>query len=317
MPLYQGVKFIRQPGRMRKVKKARAAAFAVVTVALVTGILLIPTPLRVQGTLVLVPAKAAEVYAEVPGRLVALDVRDGEFVKSGASIARLSNPEKQLEYEQLAQQHDACHVKGVWYGSLSDTNSRALSQQNFQMERDLEPAITKISEQIAKLNLTAPRDGQVMGLPNKQTIGQYLKPGKPFAEVGDPHKLEAHLILDQSDVDLIRSQDPRNKPTAWVKIYGTSETTWKSYVGEVATRNREEIAPELSNLAGGEIATKQDEKTGQAKPLTAVYEVIIPIDNPDLELQPGLRGFAKIDGGHSTMAWWCWRMITKTFHFTL
>src|SRR3954465_10319321 len=63
MPLYQCVKFIRQPGRMRKVKKARAAAFAVVTVALVTGILLIPTPLRVQGTLNLVPARAAEVYA--------------------------------------------------------------------------------------------------------------------------------------------------------------------------------------------------------------------------------------------------------------
>src|SRR5258708_35784168 len=100
MPLYQGAKFFRQPGRMRKVKKGRAAAFAVVTVALVTGILLIPTPLRVQGTLVLVPAKAAEIYAEVPGRLVALDVRDGEFVKAGASIARLSNPDKHLEYEQ-------------------------------------------------------------------------------------------------------------------------------------------------------------------------------------------------------------------------
>ena len=82
-----------------------------------------------------------------------------------------------------------------------------------------------------------------------------------------------------------------------MKIYGTSETTWKSYVGEVATRNREEIPPELSNLAGGEIATKQDQKTGQAKPITAVYEVIIPIDNADLLLQPGLRGFAKIDGG--------------------
>ena len=177
--------------------------------------------------------------------------------------------------------------------------------------------IAKISEQIDKLTLIAPRDGQVMGVPHRQTIGQYLKPGKPFVEVGDPRKLEAHLILDQSDVNLVRSEDERNKPTAWVKIYGTSETTWKSYVGEVALRNREEIPPELSNLAGGEIATKQDEKTGQAKPLTAVYEVIIPIDNADLRLQPGLRGFAKIDGGYSTLAWWLWRLITKTFHFTL
>jgi len=102
-----------------------------------------------------------------------------------------------------------------------------------------------------------------------------------------------------------------------VKIYGTSETTWKSYVSETARRNQEEVPAELATPAGGEIATKQDEKTGQNKPLTAVFEVIIPIDNPDLLLQPGLRGFAKIDAGHSTLAWWLWRLVTKTFHFTL
>jgi putative peptide zinc metalloprotease protein len=54
---------------------------------------------------------------------------------------------------------------------------------------------------------------------------------------------------------------------------------------------------------------------GRSSP--AVFEAIIPIDNPDLRLQPGLRGFAKIDAGHSTLAWWLWRMISKTFHFSL
>ena len=37
MPVYQIVKFLRTPGRLRKVKKARAAAFAVAAVALVAG----------------------------------------------------------------------------------------------------------------------------------------------------------------------------------------------------------------------------------------------------------------------------------------
>ena len=63
-------------------------------VAIVAGILLIPTPLRVQGTLVLTPAKPAEIYAEVPGRLVELKVRDGERVKKDTVLAELSNPEK-------------------------------------------------------------------------------------------------------------------------------------------------------------------------------------------------------------------------------
>jgi putative peptide zinc metalloprotease protein len=302
---------------LRKVKKARAAAFAAVFVASVIGILLIPTPLRVQGTLVLTAAKPAEIYAEVPGQLVTLNVRDGDYVKEGTILATLSNPEKRLEYLQLEEQQKVHHVKALWYGNSPDPNSRAQAQIHYRMEAELEPAISKLDEQLGKLTLVAPRDGQAMGVPHRETRGQYLKPGKPFMEIGDPHKLEAHLILDQSDVNLIIHPDNGKNPTAGVKVYGTTETTRKSYVGEVAQRNSEEIRPELSNAAGGEIATKQDPKTGQAKPISAVYEVVIPIDNPDLLLQPSLRGFAKIDAGHSTLAWWLWRLVTKTFHFTL
>jgi len=152
----------------------------------------------------------------------------------------------------------------------------------------------------------------VMGVPHPETVGQVLKPGKPFCEVGDPHHIEAHLIVDQSDVDLIRLGR-----RAWVKIYGRSETTYLSAVSEIAKRNRDEIPPELSHDAGGEIAAKADPKTGAVKPQTAVYEAIIPIENPSLTLQPGLRGFAKIDGGTSTFGWWLYRLFHKTFHFKL
>src|SRR3954462_1447371 len=104
MPFYQMFKFIRTPGRMRKVKKARAAIFALAAIAILAGVLLIPTPLRVQGTLVLTAAKPEEVYAEVPGRLVELKVRDGEWVKKGSELAILPNPEKVRERMQLQEQ---------------------------------------------------------------------------------------------------------------------------------------------------------------------------------------------------------------------
>ncbi len=102
-----------------------------------------------------------------------------------------------------------------------------------------------------------------------------------------------------------------------MKIYGRSETTYLSEVAEIAKRNRDEIPPELSHVAGGEIAGKADPKTGAVKPQNAVYEAIIPIENPLLTLQPGLRGFAKIDGGTSTFGWWLYRLFHKTFHFAL
>jgi len=312
MPLYQMIKFVRTPGRMRKVKKVRAASFAAVAVVTVACVLLIPTPLRVQGTLVLTPARPDRVYAEVPGRLKELFVRDGEWVKKDTVIATLSNPEKLRERSGLQEQYNINWHKARWYAHTSSNEGRALSRQHDQMAQDLTPAIEKVSEQIGSLTLIAHRDGQAEGVPHPETVGQWVKPGKPFCEVGDPHHLEAHLIIDQGDIDLVQL---RRK--AWVKVYGDSEVTWVSRVSEIAKRNRDDVPPELSNMAGGEIATKQDQKTGQAKPISAVYEVIIPVENPQLVLQPGQRGFAKIDGGTHTLGWWLWRMLTKTFHFTL
>ncbi|MEO6809753.1 MAG: HlyD family efflux transporter periplasmic adaptor subunit [Isosphaeraceae bacterium] len=313
MPFYQMFKFVRQPGRMRKVKKARAAAFFAVTGAAIAGILLIPTPLRVTGTLVLTAAQPAQIYAEIPGRLVELKVRDGDPVHEGQIIATLSNLDLQREREKMQGDLEVNIRKAMAYSkSFRSREDRALAMELEEHAQMLEPALAKITEQIGKLTLIAPRDGSALGVPHPETTGQWVKPGKAFCEVGDVRKLEAHLILDQTDIDLVRV-DRR----CWLKIYGNSEQTIKGRVSEVAKRNRDEIPPELSNLAGGEIATKPDPHTQQAKPLSAVYDVIIPVDNPELTLQPGLRGFAKIDGGYSSLGWWVWRLLTKTFHFTL
>jgi len=314
MPIYQMIKFVRQPGRMRKVKKARAAAFAAVAVAAIAGILAIPTPLRVSGTLVLTAARPAEVYAEVPGRLVELKVRDGDWVKEGQVLAELSNPEKMRERANYQTQQKESYAKYETFWNLrsADLSNRSQAESYLQIAHQMDPTIEKVNDQIIKLTLVAPRDGQAIGVPQPETRGQWVKPGKPFCEIGDPHHLEAHLILDQGDIDLVKV-DKR----AWIKIYGDSQHTRKGRVAEVAKRNRDEIQPELSNAAGGEIATKQDPKTNAPKPLTAVYEVIIPIENEGLALHPGQRGFAKIDGGMHTLGGWLLRLLAKTFHFTL
>ena len=321
MPVYQIFKFLRTPGRLRKVKKARAAGFAVAFAALVAGILLIPTPLRIQGTLVLMPAKPDEIYTEVDGQLVELNVRDGDWVKKDTVIAKLINHEKQKEFIQKQADHDINFYKHQWYNQSPERENRAMARQYLQAAEELEPILAKITEQLGKLTLVATRDGQIMSVPHEdipgrwlhpETVGAWLKPGKPFCEIGDPHHLTAHLIVDQSDIDLVRLGR-----RAWVKIYGRAETTYLSEVGEIATRNRDDIPPELSQMAGGEIAGKADPKTGAIKPQTAVYEVIIPIENPNLTLLPSLRGFAKIDGGTHSFGWWLMRLIYKTFNFSL
>jgi putative peptide zinc metalloprotease protein len=312
MPVYQIGKFFTTPGRMRKVKKVRASAFAAGAIALVSAILLIPTPMRVQGTLVLKLAKPEEVYAQVEGRLVEMNVKSGQWVKEGTVLAKLSNPQKVKELAERQQDHDVNWHKALWYGQGSQNEDRAQSKQYEQFAEKMEKVISELSQVIGKLTLVAHRDGQVIGAPHREKVGEWLKPGKAFCEIGDPTQLEAHLLLDQSDIHLIDLDS-----TAWVKVHGRSELTFKSKVSEIAKRTREDIPTELTNMVGGEVASKPDQKTGSARPLTPVYEVIIPIDNSGKLLEPGLRGFAKIDGGTHTLAWWLWRWVFTKFNFKL
>jgi len=312
MPVYQIGKFLHTPGRMRKVKKARASAFAAGAIALVAGILLIPTPLRIQGSMVLKLSHPDVLYAEVEGRLVELNVKNGDWVKKDTVLAKLSNPDKQKDLLQRQSDHDSNLLKSVWYRQSPELENRAQAKQHEEFAQNLEPMIGKIVEQIGKLTLISARDGQVVGSPHKETLGQWLKPGKPFCEVGDPHHLEAHLIIDQADIHLIVPGR-----VAWIKVYGKAETTYKGRVSQISPRSREEIPTEMSNMAQGEVASKPDPKTGAAKPLTAVYEVIIPLENPNLNLEPGIRGAAKIDGGTYSLAWWLLRWWNKMFKFQL
>jgi len=320
MPMVKIVKFIRQPGRLRKVKKVRAALCFGAAAAVIAGILMIPTPLRVKGTLVLTPAQPSRVYVEVPGRLSSIDVRDNEPVKAGQPIARLVNLDLRGEYQRRLEEVEIAQSKINTYrrtSSRDDLQQVMALRLEESLQQDLEPKLAVTVDQLGKLTLVADRDGVAMGVPSREVTGTWLEPGELFCEVGDPTQLEAHLLVDQSDIDLIRASAQDTPPKAWLKIYGQSHKTHLSHVSEVAKRNREEIPPELSNMAGGEIATEPDPETGSARPLTTVYEVVIPIDNADGELHPGQRGFAKIDGGTATFGWWLWRLITKTFHFTL
>jgi putative peptide zinc metalloprotease protein len=316
MPLYQMFKFVKQPGRMRKVKKARAAAYLAAFIVFVAAILMIPTPLQIRGALVLAPEAPDPVYPEVPGQIMKYYVRDGDMVKAGQPIADLSNKDKQRERDGLQTEISVYRAKHDMLATRLDPVSRNEAKVYGSFADDLEPPLEKITEQIGKLTLRAPRDGMVIGLPHPETIGTYLKPGegKPVCEIADPKRLKAVMLLDQGDVDLVKDA---KQPKAWVKVYGTGERLIISRVEQVARRNLEDLPPELSNQAGGEIAAKPNQHTGEIEPLSAVYEVSILVDNSDLSLQPGLRGAARIDAGHASFGWWLWRLLAKTFHFTL
>src|SRR5581483_11366991 len=111
-------------------------------------ILLIPTPLRVQGSFVLKLAKPDVIYVETEGRLVELNVKNGEWVTKDTVLAKLSNPEKQKELLQRQQEHDVSFFKSVFYNHSPERDDRAQAVQHHRYALEMEPMIKKISDQI-------------------------------------------------------------------------------------------------------------------------------------------------------------------------
>ena len=67
-----------------------------------------------------------------------------------------------------------------------------------EVYKELKKGVVELGNDIAKLRKDLANKPALLELGFEQLIwGVSLKPGKPFCEVGDPHKLEAHLILDQ------------------------------------------------------------------------------------------------------------------------
>ena len=196
-------------------KKVRATAFAVAAIAIVTAILFIRTPLRVQGTFVLRLANPEVVYAEVEGRLVELNVKNGQWVTKDTVLATLSNPQKQKELLEKQLDHDVNWHKYLWFDRSPERESRAQAMRHQEMADKAEPIIENITKQIGKLTLVANRDGQVIGAPPRSSVGQWLKPGKPAeAEsiTGKPsHELrrQAVLLRDRRPPQARGAPDPR------------------------------------------------------------------------------------------------------------
>ena len=115
--------------------------------------------------------------------------------------------------------------------------------------------------------------------------------GTLFCQVGDPKKLEAVLVIDQADRNLIL--DGQHQPVD-IKLEGFAGVTIPSEIAEVA-ESELKIAPRrLSNKSQGELATKTDPQTGVERPMSTSYQARAPIDDPerpisDRPARPGPR----------------------------
>ncbi len=327
-PLYQLGKFFYVPGRLEQVKKPHLYATLAVVAVVILALLFVPLPYSVICTLEIQPRDAESVYVDVPGRLEEALVKPGDRVKAGDPLVRLSNPDLKIEIEQLEGQRE--QLKAQLNG---------LNRQRFEdptvgsdiptVEKTLETTEAQLSEKRADLDrlvLKAPKDGIVLPPPEvphktetegqlqqwwgtpleKRNEGVHLAASTPVCIIGDPQRMQAALVINQSVIDFVAKHQ-----TVEIKL---DEFPFETLRSEIQAKAESElkVAPRhISSKAGGELATKADE-SGVDRPWSPSFQALAyPLtdadgsENPDGTMLIGLRGRAKIHAGTQTVAQRC------------
>jgi putative peptide zinc metalloprotease protein len=188
-------------------------------------------------------------------------------------------------------------------------------------------------DNLAKLRLTAPIDGVVLPPPftpkrekpelqlatwsgtplEPENVGAYLEERALFCQIGDPKKLEAVMVIDQGDrnmVDLDQKVDLKINGLPGKTFYGHKFT-------DISEKELEEAPKRLASKHGGELPTKTDPLTGAEQPQSTSYQANVAIDDDTGQLRLGLCGTARIytrwlSGGERF-----WRLLSHTFNFKL
>jgi putative peptide zinc metalloprotease protein len=333
--LYQLFQFFYVPGRMNKVKKNRVWVTLGVVGVVALAIIFIPLPYSVHCTFEVVPEEAGNVMTTVPGTLAELPrVKLDQPVKKGDVIAVLTNPDLQSQLETRRGEYNKARATLEGLRRLVRADSSFLSQISPATEilTASEVLFKSKQEEYDKLTIRAPRDGVILPPPYKpvpkdtqgrlpgwtgspfeaKNLGATLQRGDMICRVGDPQQVEAVLIIDQTDIDLVDENDE-------VRLLAKErhEQAYNGRIKNISKIDTKHVRDTLGTAAGGGLNTKQDPNTGATRPLSTSYQASVPLDNSDDVLIVGATGNARIYTGWQSLGTRLYRYVIRTFHFSL
>lgn len=244
-------------------KRRRAATLAAVA-AIVLFFAIVPIPMRLTGDASVSPVRKSPITPAVEGVVKAVNVREGDRVRSGTILADLED----WDYRAAAAEANAKYETALaaMNRALAANDTSEAGMQRIQA--DLWGAeLTRALERVSKTHVRSPIDGIITTPHIENFVGRHLMPSDPFLEVIDSTQSSVDIALDEQDAIFLR-------PGQAAKLKLDSFPT-QSFGGQV------EIVSPVNGFEG-------DEK---------VFFARVLVSNPDAAIRPGMQGRCKIMAG--------------------
>ena len=344
MPLWKIGKFFWVPGRIYKVKKSHFYPSLAGVLAIAAVCCFVKFPYSIYAPAVLELRTGADTCANISapksgGIISKVYVKDGDRVKAGDLLVELRNPALFSELNdvkgqilEMEREIRTCEQMGNNQEAVARLQElRARLESQYQ-------AHDAIQAEVERLKLVSPIDGVVvspywrMDRDNKfrdvssellqwegtplleRNLNTTVEPGVTICSVGDPKKLEAIIVVDQSKKDdVVKGQK--------VKIMLT-ERPGELYYGEIKDnvdierRAMNNVPYQLSTKGGGPIATETTDG-GVERPQMESIRVRVELDNDDELMRVGMTAKVKIKAAPKTLLQRLTRLIGQVFNFKL
>jgi putative peptide zinc metalloprotease protein len=330
LPVFRWAETFSDPAVRPPLARGRMAALGLIGTALVAGVVLIPLPFRVSAPVVLQLYQGQDVYVVVPGRL-AESIEPGQQVAANQPLARLVNLELDKEIADLKGQrdHQRARLQHLqWRLSLDPSLAPQIPTAEAALG-DLEARCWQRQRDAEQLILRAPVAGTVIPAPGRprvpyspsalpswqgsllgpQNREAYLETGTHFCAIGDPVHLEGLLVIDQADIQFVRSAQ-----RVRLKLEQLPGVVLQGAIVEVSQLDLQ--------LAPRELAAERDlpvrlDRAGVPHPASVSYQARVSLDARPQELLVGARGQAKILADPQSLGARLAHRLAQVFRFTL
>ncbi|HEY6529163.1 MAG TPA: HlyD family efflux transporter periplasmic adaptor subunit [Cellvibrionaceae bacterium] len=245
--------------RRHTIKLNRTTARTAVLASVILGIFLIPWQGRISAPAVIMAEHAQGVYNHFAAQVVKADVREGDWVNAGDTIAVLANPQLNynLKKSQIEEQNLRWQLNQQSFASELFDAGPAL-QQHWQAAKT---RVQALQEQINQLNITAPISGRLVAKNPSLINGAWLAQGEQLFYIANNQGLKGEAYLSESDARRVhRYQQTINNKNPGIRFIANQPavSALKCAWQELETQNTHKLQqPLLASNFGGPIAVQE------------------------------------------------------------
>ncbi len=158
---------------------------------------------EIQGTVQ--SDEVTKVSAEIPGRLIAIYVENGDKVKKGQLIAKIDVSDIDNKLEELKKSYELAkdvfeRQKRLWSQNIGSEMQYLSSKNN---KERLEKAIATINHQLRKANIYAPTYGVIDS--KRVETGEIVSPGYPLLLILNTRKVKVIADTPESYLKSVKA----------------------------------------------------------------------------------------------------------------